>query len=247
MSKGECITKRQLYFNQPCLSRRIPVRTRVLHCSTELLGFVCQRPCPMNNDDRYLIVFDDFTAYYYTESTFRLCLCQDFRRHLSNIDNRQLRAHYQHIFQSKYVSYQPTFVRNQIIRVRKFGDQYHRARILDIDCSIIRICFFERRTAKQMWIYANSSIIEQESTSISIDVHLSIDNDNRPTNSDSICLRKRKRTTRETNQGWSISISDVAIYMKHNEQFFLFVLRTCSPIELLAYILIIVSTSATVC
>ena len=34
---------------------------------------------------------------------------------------------------------------------------------MDIDCSIIKICFFERKLKPEIWIHSNSSIIDQTS------------------------------------------------------------------------------------
>jgi hypothetical protein len=161
MSSSECITKRQVYMNEPCSSLNVPIRTRIFNRSLSLLGFVLEIPCLMKNNNRYLVLYDNFTACYHSHSEFHLCLCQDFRRHLLNIDYKVLRTYYQHAFQNLDISIQSKYTLDNIIRVRKFGDQYHNVRIIDIDYSIIKICFFERKSKKEIWIYSNSSIIEQ--------------------------------------------------------------------------------------
>lgn len=158
---SECITKRQIYMNQPCPSLNIPLRTRVLDHSRSLLGFIYEIPCLQTNNNRYLVLYDNYTASYHSHSQLHLCLCQDFRRHLSNLDCRDLRTHYQHAFQHSHQSIQDKYTLNSIIRVRKFGSQYHNVRVIDIDYSVIKICFFQRKSQTEMWIHSNASIIEQ--------------------------------------------------------------------------------------
>lgn len=165
MLTSECITKRQIYMSQPCSSMSIPSRTRVLDRSTSLLGFILETPCAQINNNRYLVVYDNFTACYHTHSQLHLCLCQDFRRHLSNLDCKDLRVYYQQTLQqqqqSSSSSFQSKYSLNSIIRVRKYGSLYHNVRVIDIDHSIIKICFYERKSQTEIWIHCNSSIIEQ--------------------------------------------------------------------------------------
>jgi len=159
MQTSETVTKRQVYLKEPpCSSLNLPLRTRILNSSLSLLGFIFERPSLTLNQNRYLILYDNFTAAYQAHSQLHLCLCQDFRRHLLNIDYQELRAHYQHAFdnQSKTVTYE----RGRTLRVKKFGHQYHNVRIIDIDCSLIKISFFERKSQPEIWIHSNSSIIE---------------------------------------------------------------------------------------
>ncbi|CAF5100992.1 unnamed protein product, partial [Rotaria sp. Silwood1] len=143
MSTSECITKRQAYMKESCSSFLVPIRTRIFHRSLSLLGFIYEIPCPIKNNNRYLVLFDNFTASYHLHSEIHLCLCQDFRRHISNIDYKDLQLYYQHAFQNLNLSIQSNYTIDDIIRVRKFGAQYHNVRIIDIDCSLIKICFFE--------------------------------------------------------------------------------------------------------
>ena len=206
MSNFECVTKRQVYLHEPCLSIHIPAQTRVLYRSSSTLGFILETPCSIKNNNRYLVLYDDFTAHYHLLSEFHLCLCQDFRRHISNIDYKDLQLHYQHAFKNSNLSKQSTYVLNSIIRVRKFGAQYHNVRIIDIDCSIIKICFFERKSKKEMWIHSNSSIIEQfqqasqSITTISSSPQTSVD-DFSHSSPDLSRLRKRKIHNSNTNDG----------------------------------------------
>ena len=217
MSNHECITKRQVYMNEPCSFQNIPVRTRVFHRSSSLLGFIYERPCPMKNKNRYLVLYDNFTACYQTHSDLHLCLCQDYRRHLLNIDYKELRTHYQHVFQNLNHSIQTKYNLGNIIRVKKFGSQYHNVRVVDIDCSIIKICFFERKSNKEMWIYSDSMIIEQSQEIIqSTTLTLPSPPPSEPPTpteesinsySDLSRLRKRKSNGNDMNKGMLISIS----------------------------------------
>ncbi|CAF3666050.1 unnamed protein product [Rotaria socialis] len=207
LSTSECVTKRQAYIHEPCPSFDVPIRTRVFHRSLSLLGFVFEMPCPIKNQNRYLVLYDNFTANYHSHLEFHLCLCQDFRRHLLNIDYKELRAHYQDAFQNSNKIKQSNYMIGNIIRVRKFGNQYHNVRIIDIDCSIIKICFFERKSKKEIWIHTNSSIIEP-SQQISQSATLSIPSSPQtPTEelnnsySDLSRLRKRKDQNSNANKG----------------------------------------------
>ncbi|CAF3641045.1 unnamed protein product [Adineta steineri] len=161
MLTPEYITKRQLYLIETYSSLDLPIRTRIFHHATSLLGFILETPCARKNNNRYLVLYDNFTAYYHTHSELHLCLCQDYRRHLSNIDYKELQLHYQNAFENINKSTSSIYKLNSIIRVRKFGSQYHNARIIDIDCSLIKICFFERKSNPEIWIHAKSSIIDQ--------------------------------------------------------------------------------------
>lgn len=154
----QCLPKRQLYLSQFDRNCFIPIRTRIYHPSSALLGFTFERPSSINN--RYLILFDDYTAAYCSQNDFHLCLCQNFQRHLSNLDYQELRSYYEHVFQPSTRSKSSHWPIGTIIRVRKFGTQHHNARIIDRDCSILKICFFERKSQTEIWIYSNSSMID---------------------------------------------------------------------------------------
>jgi len=215
MPSPECITKRHLYINKPNPLLSIPNRTRIYHRSSSLLGFILEEPCPMKNFNRYLIIYDNYTAYYHLQIDFHLCLCQDFQKHLANIDYNELRAYYQHAFQNSNTSKQSNWTIGTIIRVRKFGTQYHHARIIDKDCLIIKICFFERKSQPEMWIYSKSSMIEsvQEfslSRKLRISSVLSSSNSHNSiedmiiSDTDLSRLRKRKTNVNNINEGISI-------------------------------------------
>ncbi|CAF3953972.1 unnamed protein product [Rotaria sordida] len=207
MSTSECITKRQAYMNEPCSSLNVPIQTRVLHRSLSMLGFIYEMPCSIKNKNRYLVLYDNFTASYHSHSEFHLCLCQDFRRHILNIDYKDLRSHYQHAFQNSNLSRQSNYTIGNIIRVRKFGAQYHNVRIIDIDYSIIKICFFERKSKKEIWIHSNSSIIEQSQQILQLTRLTIPPSPQTPTEeisnsySDLSRLRKRKSHSSNTNKG----------------------------------------------
>ena len=155
----ECLPKRQLYLRKSHSICLIPIRTRIYQQSSSLLGFVFERPS-IANHSRYLILFDDYTAAYDHQTDFHLCLCQNFPKHLSNIDYSQLRTYYQYVFEQSSRSNSTNWPIGTIVRVRKFGTQYHNARIIDRDCSIMKICFFERKSQAEMWIHSNSSMID---------------------------------------------------------------------------------------
>ncbi|CAF1154657.1 unnamed protein product [Rotaria sordida] len=215
-SSMECIVKRQLYISKPNLSLPIPIRTRVYHRSLSLLGFIFEKPCSIKNLNRYLIIYDNFTAKYHSQTDFHLCLCQDFEKHLSNIDYIELRSYYKYAFRNLNKFHQSNFSIGTIIRVRRFDTQYHNARIIDKDCSLIKICFYERKSQTQIWIHSNSSMIDSSqelslttklkisssSSSLSSSVRsLDSTNDMMITDLDLSRLRKRKTNVNNINEG----------------------------------------------
>jgi hypothetical protein len=209
MSSPECIHKRELYINKPNPLISLPIRTRIYHHSSSLLGFILEQPCPMKNFNRYLIIYDNYSASYHLQIDFHLCLCQDFQKHMLNIDYSELRSYYKHAFQNFNTSKQSNWTIGTIIRVRKFGTQYHHARIIDKDCSIIKICFFERKSQPEMWIYANSSIIESfQGLSLSRKLQISSSHNTIEdiiiSDTDISRLRKRKTNVNNINEGISI-------------------------------------------
>ncbi len=207
MSSPECVSKRQLYISKSNPLLTIPIRTRVYHRSLSLFGFVLEKPCSIKNLNRYLIIYDNYTANYHLQTDFHLCLCQNFEKHMSNIDYTELRAHYRDAFRNSKKSKQYNLSIGTIIRVRKFDTQYHNARIIDKDCSIIKICFFERKSQTEMWIHSNSSIIELSLSSklrISSPVlSSSKSHDTIISDSDLSRLRKRKTNVNNINEGIS--------------------------------------------
>ncbi|CAF1907927.1 unnamed protein product [Rotaria magnacalcarata] len=160
IASTECIIKRYLYLSKPCQSLSIPTRIRIYNRSLSLLGFIIEKPCSIKNLNRYLIIYDNYTANYHSPMDFHLCLCQNFEKHMLNFDYCELRSYYQHAFQNFNTSKRSNSSIGTIVRVRKFGSQYHNARIIDKDCSLIKICFFERKSQTEMWIHSNSSLID---------------------------------------------------------------------------------------
>lgn len=209
MSSLECIHKRELYISKPNPLISLPIRTRIYHRSSLLRGFIFEQPCPMKNFNRYLILYDNYTAYYHLQIDFHLCLCQDFQRHLANIDYSELRSYYKHMFQNFHRLKQSNWTIGTIIRVRKFGAQYHQARIIDKDCSIIKICFFERKSQPEMWIYSSSSMIETfEEISLpkTLELTSSLNNSMEEiiiSDIDLSSIRKRKTPVNNINEGIS--------------------------------------------
>ncbi|CAF2905605.1 unnamed protein product [Rotaria sp. Silwood2] len=216
LSSMECIIKRQLYISISNSSLSIPTQTRVYHRSLSLLGFILEKPCSIKNLDRYLILYDNYTANYHLQTDFHLCLCQDFQKHLSNIDYNELHSYYKHAFKYSNGFQQSNYSLGTIIRVRKFGTQYHNARIIDKDCSLIKICFYERKSQTQIWIHSNSSMIDS-SQELSLSTKLKISssssslsssfkspdstNDMIITDFDLSSLRKRKTNVNNINEG----------------------------------------------
>lgn len=184
ISTTECIPKRYLYINKPDPTISLPIRTRIYHHSSSHLGFILEQPCSIKNQNRYLVLYDNHTAAYHSQIDFHLCLCQEFAKHLLSIDYIDLRFYYQQIFDNLNRFAPPNWSLGQIIRVKKFGSQYHNARIVDKDHSLIKICFFERKSQAEMWIYSNSSIIQSYA-----DIPI--------TETDLRCLRKRKTHVNE--------------------------------------------------
>ena len=216
---GECITKRQIYLSEPCLSSEIPIRTRVLDRSTALLGFILEQPCLVTNNNRYLVLDDSFAARYYTQPEFHLCLCQDFRRHLLNIDYKELRTFYQHAFECTTKNFRlRRFHCHETIRVKKFDATYHRAEVIQLDCSIMKICFFERKSQKQMWIHSNSSIIENACpptpTPTPAVATIAVEEILEGPSSDAIQLRKRKDHVTRSDAGRCHSLGQPCVTLQ---------------------------------
>ncbi len=188
----------------------LPIRTRIYHHSSSLLGFILEKPCLNENHNRYLILYDDYTAYYHSQTDLHLCLCQDFQKHLSNIDYTELRSYYHHAFRNSHRSKSSNWTIGTIIRVRKFGTQYHNARIIDKDCSIIKICFFERKSQAEIWIHSNSSMIDSFEE-LSLTNKLTISSSTQAiedmiiSDTDFSRLRKRKNHVNHINEGISFS------------------------------------------
>jgi hypothetical protein len=156
-----------VFIDEPCTSIDIPIRTRIWDAFKSLLGFIAQRPCFETNDNRYLVLYDDFSASYPTDACLHLCLCQDFHRHLLNFEYQPLRSYYTDLLDGHPSTKSSNHYRiGDVIRVKKFGGQFHNARILERDQQLLYICFYQRQSPKRMWIYMNSSIIEQETPSV---------------------------------------------------------------------------------
>ncbi|UJR36082.1 hypothetical protein I4U23_028818 [Adineta vaga] len=211
-SSPECAPKRHLYINNtnPILS--IPSRARIYSRCSSLLGFIYEKPCSMKNANRYLVLYDNFTASYQLSTTFHLCLCQDFDKHLLNIDYSDLQTYYRNAFRYRHLSKQLNFSIGMIIRVKKFDGQYHNARIIEKDYSLIKICFYERKSQTQIWIHCNASIID-DSQELSLSKKLRISSslsssqsqhsitDLIISNTDLSRLRKRKTNVNHIDEG----------------------------------------------
>lgn len=124
-----------------------------------LLGFICEIPSTYNHR-RHLILFDDGTAAYANNSDcIHLCLYQDIERNLRSVELMLLRQDFEKLLFSKNVN-QRKFQINNYVRVKKFDGKYHNARIIDIDCSIIKLKFYERRAQTEVWMHLDSLLID---------------------------------------------------------------------------------------
>ncbi len=126
---------------------------------TFILGFICEVPS-LDNHLRHLILFDDGTAAYtMTNDRIHLCLCQDFERNSRSIESKLVRENLQELlFKRMFTKKQ--FQLHNYVRVKKFDDKYHNAQIIDIDCSIMKLKFYERQAQTEIWIHQQSLLIE---------------------------------------------------------------------------------------
>lgn len=94
--------------------------------------------------------------------------------------------------------------------MRKFGLQYHNARIIDKDCSLIKVCFFERKSQSEMWIHSNSSFVDvTQDLFLSTKLTISSSSDESPIPTEEMMikdldlsrLRKRKINVNNINEG----------------------------------------------
>jgi len=88
-----------------------------------------------------------------------LCLCQDFEQNSRLIESKLIRENLEKLFYNKNLNKKQYQIHNYV-RVKKFDDQYHNAQIIDIDCSIIKLKFYERQAQTEMWIHHESSLID---------------------------------------------------------------------------------------
>ena len=123
------------------------------------LGFICESPS-IYNHKRHLILFDDGTTSYTRDNDrIQLCLCQDFEQNCRTIESKLIRQNFKTLLFNKNFHAQKFQIHNYI-RVRKFDDKYHNARIIDMDCSMIKIKFYERQAQTEIWIHQYSSFID---------------------------------------------------------------------------------------
>lgn len=127
--------------------------------STYNIGFICELPSEFNHF-RYLILFDDGTTSYTQETDeIYVCLSQNLQDHLRFIESKSIRDDWEQILVS---TKQISFTIDQHIRVKKFDDQYHNAQIVELDCSLIKIKFYERQAQTQIWLHQLSNLINEQ-------------------------------------------------------------------------------------
>ncbi|CAF3631709.1 unnamed protein product [Adineta steineri] len=159
------IPKRHLYLSNICDIQHIsiPQQYRIMYISPLKkqfsLGFICENPSVYNNL-RHLILFDDGSVAYTTMNDhIHVCLCQDFERNFRSIESKLVRKDFQELFFDKNLNKKQYQLHNYV-RVKKFDDKYHNAQIIDIDCSIIKLKFYERQAQTEIWMHRQSSLID---------------------------------------------------------------------------------------
>jgi hypothetical protein len=122
------------------------------------LGFICEIPS-IYNHSRHLILFDDGSAIYtMINDKIHLCLCQDYEQNSRLIESKLIRENFNELlFKQNYPK--KHYQINNYVRVKKFDDKYHNAQIIDIDCSIIKLKFYERQAQTEIWMHQQSALI----------------------------------------------------------------------------------------
>jgi hypothetical protein len=87
-----------------------------------------------------------------------LCLCQDFEQNSRFIESKLIRENFNELLFKQNSSRKEYQIHNYV-RVKKFDDKYHNAQIIDIDCSIIKLKFYERQAQTEIWMHQQSSLI----------------------------------------------------------------------------------------
>jgi hypothetical protein len=132
------------------------------------LGFIYEIPS-IRNHFRHLILFDDGTAgYTMTNDRIHLCLCQDFEQNSRSIESKIIAENIQELFLNKNLNKKQFQIHNYI-RVKKFDDKYHNAQIIDMDCSIIKVKFYERQAQTEIWMHQQSIFVD-DSIMLPIDI-----------------------------------------------------------------------------
>jgi hypothetical protein len=122
------------------------------------LGFICEIPS-IYNHSRHLILFDDGSAIYTMKNDqIYLCLCQNFEQNSRLIESKTIRENFEELLFNENQS-KKQYQINHYVRVKKFDDKYHNAQIIDIDCSIIKLKFYERQAQTEIWMHQQSSLI----------------------------------------------------------------------------------------
>jgi len=158
------IPKRHLYLSTPCDIQNIAIsrQSRILYISSLTkkysLGFICEIPS-IYNHSRHLILFDDGSAGYTMENDrIHLCLCQDFEQTSRLIESKIIRENFEELLFKNNLNKKQLQIYNYVC-VKKFDDKYHNAQIIDIDCSIIKLKFYERQAKTEIWMHQHSLLI----------------------------------------------------------------------------------------
>jgi hypothetical protein len=125
------------------------------------LGFICEIPS-IYNHSRHLILFDDGTAAYtMTNDRIHLCLGQDFEQNSRLIESKLIRDSFEELLYKKNLNTKQFQIYNYV-SVKKFDEKYHNAQIIDIDCSIIKLKFYQRQAQTEIWMHQQSSLINDK-------------------------------------------------------------------------------------
>ena len=114
----------------------------------------------MNNHLRHLILFDDGTAIYTSvHDHIHLSLLQDFQQNCGAIESKCVRNNFEEFLILNRRNRNHLHV-NTHVRVKKFDHNYHNARITAVDCSIVKLMFYERQAQTEIWMHQRSPLIE---------------------------------------------------------------------------------------
>ncbi|UJR36083.1 hypothetical protein I4U23_028819 [Adineta vaga] len=159
------IPKRHLYLSIHCNIEHVsmPHQCRVMYTSfmkTKFsLGFIDESPS-IYNHSRHLILLDDGTAVYTTNNDrIHLCLCQDFERNSRSIESKSIRKDLEEILFHQKLN-KKRYQLHDYVRVKKFDENYHHAQIIEIDCSIMKLKFYERQAQTEIWMHQQSILID---------------------------------------------------------------------------------------
>ena len=96
------------------------------------------------------------------EDNLHLCLSQDFHENVRSIELSSARDSIEAKFNDELIE-KNAYQVNQYLRVKKFGEKYHNVQIIEIDCSLLKLKFYQRQAQTEIWIHCQSILIESNS------------------------------------------------------------------------------------